>query len=77
MAYTPELSPKHSATLRRIAWAMKMPMTKTLADILDYLGTTLDPEKVCSACRDKSRCPICPFNRKGIRHAQNPQLQHQ
>ena len=77
MAYTPELSPEHSATLRRIAWAMRMPMTKALADILDYLGTTLDPTKVCSACRDKSQCPSCPFNRKGTRHAQNPQLQHQ
>jgi len=56
MAYTPELSQHHSATLRRIAWA------------------TLDPEKVCSACRDKSRCPTCPFNRKGAHHAQNPQV---
>ena len=76
MAYTPELTAQHSSTLRRIAWALQMLMTKALADILDYLGTTLDPTKVCSACRDKSRCPSCPFNRKGTRHAQNPQLQH-
>jgi len=74
MAYTPELSPEHSATLRRIAWAMKMPMTKALADILDYLGTTLDPVKVCSGCRDKSRCATCAFNRKGAGHAKSPKL---
>ena len=77
MAYTPELTQQHSATLRRIAWALQMPMAKALADILDYLGTTLDPAKVCSACRDKSRCAPCPFNRKGADHAKNPQLQHQ
>nr|WP_321402046.1 hypothetical protein [uncultured Desulfobacter sp.] len=77
MAYTPELSAKHSATLRRIAWAMQMPMTKALGEVLDYLGTTLDPSKVCSACRDTSRCATCPFNRKGTHHAPNPKLQHQ
>jgi len=76
MAYTPELSAKHSATLRRISWAMKMPMTKALGEVFDYLGSTLDPAKVCSACRDKSRCATCPFNRKGTRNAQNPKLQH-
>jgi hypothetical protein len=43
MAYTPELTQHHSATLRRIAWAMQTPMTKALEDIFDYLGKTLDP----------------------------------
>lgn len=64
MAYTPELTRQHSATLRRIAWAMEVPMTKAIGEVLDYLGTTLDPEKVCSACRDKSHCSKCIFNRK-------------
>jgi hypothetical protein len=72
MAYTPELNLNYSSTLRRIAWAMKMPMTKALEDIFDYLGRTLDPKKVCSACRDKSKCPSCPFNRKGGPNAKNP-----
>ena len=77
MAYTPELSPEHSATLRRIAWALQIPMTKALGEVFDCLGTTLDPAKVCSACRDQSRCSTCPFNKKGAHHAQNPKLQHQ
>jgi hypothetical protein len=71
MAYTPELSQHHSATLRRIAWAMQMPMTKTLEDVFDYLGQTLDPVPICSACRDKTRCTDCPFSRKGDHHAQS------
>ena len=77
MAYTPELNPQHSAILRRIAWAMEMPMTKAMGEVFDYLGNTLDPAKVCSACRDKTRCASCSFNRKGAGHAQNPKFQHQ
>ncbi|MBU1387817.1 MAG: hypothetical protein KKE62_06370 [Proteobacteria bacterium] len=65
MAYTPELNIHHSATLRRIAWAMGMPMTKAIGEVFDYLGSTLDPKKVCYACRDKSKCHSCSFNRKG------------
>jgi hypothetical protein len=71
MAYTPELTQHHSATLRRIAWAMGIPMTKALEDVFDYLGRTLDPNKVCNACRDKSKCLTCVFNR-GNTHAKNP-----
>ena len=65
MAYTPELTQQNSAILRRIAWAMQMPMTKALEDVFDYLGQTLDPVPICSACRDKTMCTRCPFNRKG------------
>ena len=71
MAYTPELTLDHSATLRRIAWAMDVPMTKAIGEVFDYLGSTLDPKKVCSACRDKSKCHSCSFNRKGSSHATN------
>jgi len=71
MAYTPELTRHHSATLRRIAWAMDVPMTKAIGEVFDYLGSNLDPKKVCSACRDKSKCHSCSFNRKGERYAQN------
>jgi hypothetical protein len=65
MAYTPELTQHHSATLRRIAWSMQMPMTQAIGEVFDYLGNTLNPEKICSACRDKTKCASCAFNRKG------------
>ena len=32
MAYTPELSYKHSCTLRRISWALGIPMTRAISD---------------------------------------------
>ena len=64
MAYTPELSDKNSCTLRRIAWALEMPMTKAIEEVFDYLGKTLDSGKVCECCRDKTRCAGCSFYRK-------------
>ena len=62
MAYTPELSQRHSGTLRRIAWALEAPMTKTIEAVLDYVAKAIDNEKVCETCRDKSFCKACPFN---------------
>jgi hypothetical protein len=46
---------------------MKMPMTKAIAEVFDYLGNTLDTEKICSACQDKTKCASCAFNRKGAK----------
>ncbi len=62
MAYTPELSMKSSCTLRRLAWALDMPMTKAIEKVFEHLPKILDTKKVCKACRDKSRCSDCGFN---------------
>ena len=62
MAYTPELSAKNSSTLRRIAWALDMPMTKAIEAVFDHLGKTLDKHKICERCRDKTRCADCIFS---------------
>jgi recombinational DNA repair protein RecR len=63
MAYTPELSQRHSGTLRRIAWALEMPMTKAIEEVFDYLSKVMDEKKICQTCRDKSFCEDCQFNR--------------
>ena len=63
MAYTPELSSYQSAALRRIAWALGVPMTKAMNDILEYIFNVIDSRRVCTACKDKSRCSNCPFSR--------------
>ena len=67
MAYTPELSMKSSCTLRRLVWALDMPMTKALEKVFEFLPEILDREKVCQVCRDKSRCSDCDFNFKDSR----------
>ncbi len=61
MAYTPELSLESSRTLRRISWALGVPMTKGIEFVFEYLPKILDREKVCQGCRDKSKCPGCAF----------------
>ena len=62
MAYTPEMSMEASGALRRIAWAMNLPMTKTLERVFQTLPQILDTRLICEACRDKSKCPECAFN---------------
>ena len=62
MAYTPELNESASATLRRIAWALGQPMTRTMSAIFIKLPNLMDRKKVCDACRDPSACSICSFN---------------
>jgi hypothetical protein len=64
MAYTPELSLRSSCTLRRISWALGVPMTKGIEFVFDYLPLILDREKVCQGCRDQSKCAECSFNQK-------------
>jgi hypothetical protein len=62
MAYTPELSMRSSSTLRRISWALGVPMTKGIEFLFDYLPQILDREKVCQGCRDRTKCAECSFN---------------
>lgn len=62
MAYTPELSLRSSCTLRRISWALDVPMTKGIQFVFDYLPLIRDREKVCQGCQDRSKCAECSFN---------------
>lgn len=61
MAYTPELSTKHSCALRRMAWALNMPMTKAMQMVFDATIPTLDKNAICNACKDKKNCLRCIF----------------
>ena len=65
MSYTPELSQRGSATLRRLAWFRGKPMSKTLEALLEATGRTMAemrPGEVCTRCRDDRICAACPFN---------------
>ncbi len=63
MAYTPELSQHSSNTLRRIAWALDIPMTKAIERIFDHIPMIVDSNKICLKCQDKSKCNNCSFNK--------------
>ena len=62
MAYTPMLSYTASCTLRRIAWALEIPMTRAIEKVFEHLPYILDRNKVCQGCRDKSKCAECAFH---------------
>ena len=62
MAYTPELTTAACCTLRRLAWAAGLPMTKTMNRLFKILPELFDKKIVCDACRDKSKCSICAFS---------------
>ena len=64
MAYTPQLSYQSSCTLKRIAWALGIPMTKAIERVFEQMPVILDKEKICQGCRDKSRCDDCAFNNR-------------
>ena len=66
MAYTPQLSYQSSCTLRRIAWALGIPMTKAIERVFDHMPAILDKEKVCRGCRDKTRCDDFAFSNKNL-----------
>ena len=61
MAYTPELSMEASCTLRRVAWALNVPMTQAIERVFKHLPRILDQQLICEACQDKSRCSKCMF----------------
>ena len=62
MAYTPELTYQDSCTLKRIAWALNLPMTRAMKKVFEYLPNILDRKLVCEGCRDKTKCEECAFN---------------
>ena len=65
MAYTPELSLRGSATLRRLAWFLGAPMTRSLEFLVEVAAmktSQMKPGAVCEFCRDQSKCSICAFN---------------
>ena len=65
MAYTPELSLSGSATLRRMAWFKKEPMTKTLEGLIESTArhtAQISNGAICKLCKDQSKCPVCAFN---------------
>jgi len=64
MAYTPELSQIGSSTLRRIAWALNEPMTRTIQIIIKEYSESVEPELICKSCRDKTKCSHCLFNNR-------------
>jgi hypothetical protein len=71
--YTPKFSDKASITIRRLAWALGLPMTKTVDIIINEISTVFLSSVVCPKCQDKSKCNFCGFNQQSQTAAEKPQ----
>ena len=60
--YTPQFSGPVSGTVRRYSWALGIPMTKAMCNLVAALPAIVDPALVCLACLDKSFCKSCLFS---------------
>ena len=65
MAYGPQLRPKTSRSLRRLAGAMGLPMSTTLEELIRVMHYLISTKIVCSVCQYRSRCSECYFKPHG------------
>jgi hypothetical protein len=62
--YSPQFSEVASVSIRRLAWALKMPMTTTIDFLVKNLpfSNLIEPLQVCTAYKDNTRCKVCSFS---------------
>jgi hypothetical protein len=61
--YVPKISKTSLCRLRRIAWAVDQPMTKTLDSFVEFISQHINQQAVCNACLDSSQCDTCGFDK--------------
>jgi hypothetical protein len=59
--YSPNFSELAAVAVRRLAWAMDANMRQAVDAMVLLLPSRINVEKVCSACKDKSKCTVCIF----------------
>jgi len=60
--YTPQLSEMGSVSIRRLAWALGVPMTEALELIINELSFIFSSSDICPKCEDSTKCKTCAFN---------------
>jgi len=66
--YTPKFSNRATISVRRLAWYMGKPMTKTINAVIQILPYMFNSTKVCNSCKDKTKCKYCAFNTPNLAH---------
>ena len=60
--YSPQFSQLAAVSVRRLAWAMAKPMPAAVDLMVSLIASIIEPEKICFACQDKTRCHSCSFS---------------
>ena len=63
--YSPNFSKLAAVSVRRLAWAMGSNMAQAVDVMVQALPGFIQTEKVCAACKDKSKCMACAFQNTG------------
>jgi hypothetical protein len=64
LMYTPQFSDTATIAVRRLAWAFRKSMPKTVDLMVGLMPSIVDPAKVCMSCQDNTKCRLCIFSRK-------------
>jgi hypothetical protein len=59
--YSPHFSEMSAVSVRRLAWALQINMGQAVDNLVSCLPAIVKPEKVCIACKDKTKCASCVF----------------
>jgi hypothetical protein len=62
--YTPQFSDTATIAVRRLAWAFRKSMPKTVDLMVGLMPSVVDTSKVCMSCKDNTKCRLCIFSRK-------------
>ena len=60
--YSPQFSETACIAVKRLSWALNLPMTKIIELMVKIMPSVLNAQKICSACQDKSKCQNCAFH---------------
>jgi hypothetical protein len=63
--YSPDFSEIAAVSVRRLAWAMKSKMGLAVDVMVKSLPAFINADKICSLCRDKTKCLVCAFQNCG------------
>ena len=63
--YSPNFSELAAVSVRRLAWAMGGNMGQAVDVMVKSLPAFINSEKVCSSCKDKTKCAVCSFKSSG------------
>jgi hypothetical protein len=60
--YSPPFSELSAVSVRRLAWALKLTMPKTVDQVVSLLPSLFPSGVVCPACKDNTKCQSCAFS---------------
>jgi len=63
--YCPNLSEIAVVTIRRLAWAMGVPMGQAVDVMVKSLPAFIKSDMVCASCKDPTKCLTCTFKNCG------------